>query len=223
MYSSYGKRLSVSQPFKMLVGHRQKSSDPSKGEAGNPTPLRQVFETQVVTTRLGNGVLANVKESETLLVLKVLSVDFGDAGVGNGAPFYLQDQIQILGKDYGFPEDRVASLLAGDHFGRGDGEGTGSIFDVAADLNSLINELNMGVKSSLEDANNLNHLYLRSTGVLDEVFIKVYSLSYLLQGGDPPFILEDKDGNVLYDPTIPETGSHINILQSRNFSPMEIS
>lgn len=215
--------MNISQPFKMLVGHTQKSSDPSKGESGNPVPTRQVFQTQVITTRLGNSFLANIKEAETILILKVLSVDFGDAGVGNAPPYYLQDQIQIFGQNYKIAGDRLTSLFAGNHFGRGDGEGTGSVFDVAADLNNLINELDMGIVSSLEDANNLNHLYLKSKEVMDEVFIKIYSLSYLLQAGDPPFILEDKDGNVLYDPAIPEGGSYINTLQSRNFSPMEIS
>jgi hypothetical protein len=221
MYSGYGRRISVSPSFKMLVAHSQKSSDPSKGEAGNPVPTRQVFETQIITTQLGTGILANTKETETILVLKVETTDFGNENLGNAPPYYLEDQIQIFGKSY-MLEDRLTALKAGNYFGRAEGESGGSKFDVAADLNSVINDMKIGLTSTL-DPNNLNHLHIKSSGVLDELFIKVYSLSYLLLAGDPPFILEDKDGNVLYDPTLTEGGSYINLLQNKSFSPMEIS
>ena len=219
MYSQ--KRVVASPKFKMLVAHLSKSSDPSKGEEGNPTPLRQAFETQVITTSLGNGVLANVKEAEVILKIKVETKDFGNDNIGNPPPFRPQDEIQILANDT-FSLDRVRALKAGTHFGRGEGGGAGNLNDIASDLALVLNDAIVGISASV-DPQNANHVLVKSSGVLDRVFIKVYSLSYLLIGGAPPFILEDKDGNVLYNPANAEGGSFVHLIPNKSFSPMGIS
>ena len=57
----------------------------------------------------------------------------------------------------------------------------------------------------------MNHVLVYGTGVFDDLFIRVYSYTYLLLGGDPPFVLEDSDGKVLYDPV--NEGAYVNILR----------
>lgn len=203
------------------MAHPQRSSDPSKGESGNPVPIRQVFETQLVTTNLGSGLLANIQSRDPVLRIKVESLDFGNENLGNAPPYYIPDEIQLVGGSLSLT-DRLASFKAGNHFGKAEGEGVGSADDVAEDLALILNDPKTGLVAEV-DPQNLNHVLVSTKGILDDLFIKVYSYSYLLLAGDPPFILEDFDGNVLYDPTLVEGGSYINILKSRGLSPMEIS
>lgn len=219
MYSSYQKRFVASPKFKMLVAHHARSSDPSKGEAGNPVPLRQVFETQVISSNTGDAILGNTKSREALLRIKVETTDFGNPNLGNAPPFYKLDEIQIVGQS---PQDldRLNTLKAGSHFGRTEGEGAGDVNDVAEDLASILNDMKVNLKAEL-DPNNLNHVLVYSTGLLDDLFIRIYSYSYLLLGGDPPFVLEDSDGNILYDPV--NEGAYVNFLRKGGLSPMDIS
>ena len=86
MLSSYNRRVVASPQFKMFVAHLKKSSDPSKGEAGNPEPIRQVFETQVITTSMGTGVLGNVDASTNKVRIKVETTDFGNNRAPDPAP-----------------------------------------------------------------------------------------------------------------------------------------
>ena len=80
--------------------------------------------------------------------------------------------------------------------------------------------MKVNLKAEL-DPNNLNHVLVYSTGMFDDLFIRVYSYTYLLLGGDPPFVLEDSDGNILYDPV--NEGAYVNILRKGGLSPMDIS
>jgi hypothetical protein len=219
MYSSYQKRVVASPKFKMLVAHPARSSDPSKGEVGNPVPLRQVFETQVISSNTGDALLGNTKSREALLRIKVETADFGNPNLGNAPPYYNSDEIQIVGQ---VPQDidRLNALKAGSHFGKTEGEGAGDVDDIAADLASILNDMKVNLKAEV-DPNNLNHVLVYSRGVFDDLFIKVYSYSYLLLGGDPPFVLEDSNGNILYDPV--SEGAYIKILRKGGLSPMDIS
>jgi len=219
MYSSYNRRVVASPSFKMLVAHPNKSSDPSKGEVGNSTPLRQVFETQVITTETGQGLLGNTQTKEASLRIKVESLDFGNANLGNAPPYYSPDSIQIVGGE-SYNIDRLNDLKAGTHFGRAEGEGVGSADDVAADLALILNDLKAGLRAEV-DVNNANHVLVYSNGIFDNLFIKVYSYSYLLLAGDPPFVLEDMNGNVLYDPAT--AGSYNAFIRNGGLSPMDIS
>ena len=222
MQSSYNRHVSTPQSFKMLVAHPSKSSDPSKGEEGNPVPIRQVFETQVITTHMGTGVLGLVNDTrEVLLKIKVETTDYGNANTGNPPPFFPQDLIQIQGEGY-LDLDRISSLKAGTHFGRGEGGGQGNVNDVAADLATVLNDVRSGIIAKV-DPQNLNHVLVSSRGIVDKLFVKVFSLSYLLLNGQPPFVFEDNDGNVLYDPAADEEGSGVLLLRPKDILPMNQS
>lgn len=221
MLSSYNRRVVATPQFKMLVAHLSKSSDPSKGEAGNPQPIRQVFETQVITTSMGTGVLGNVDASTNQVRIKVETTDFGNENLGNAPPFYEQDLIQIQTSGY-IDVDRINALKAGTHFGRGEGEGAGNINDVASDLALVLNDSVSEITASV-DPLNLNHVLVRSNEVSSQLFIKVYSFSYLLLAGAPPFIIEDMNGNTLYDPTLAEGGAGVFLVRPNGILPMNQS
>ena len=171
------------------MAHLKKSSDPSKGEVGNPDPIRQTFETQVITTNMGTGILGNVDPTSNQIRIKVETTDFGNENLGNAPPFYDQDLIQIQTSGY-IDVDRINAVKAGTHFGRGEGEGAGNVNDVASDLALVLNDSVSDITASI-DPNNLNHVLVRSSEVSSSLFVKVYSFSYLLLNGTPPFIIED--------------------------------
>ena len=221
MLSSYNRRVVATPQFKMLVAHLKKSSDPSKGEAGNPQPIRQVFETQVITTSMGTGILGNIDATTNQVRIKVETTDFGNENLGNAPPFYEQDLIQVQTSGY-IDVDRINALKAGTHFGRGEGEGAGNINDVASDLALVLNDSVSDITASV-DPQNLNHVLVRSNEVSSALFIKVYSFSYLLLNGNPPFIIEDMDGNTLYDPTVAEGGAGVLLVRPNGILPMNES
>jgi hypothetical protein len=223
MFSSQSRRSSTSQRFQLLVAHNKNSSDPSKGEAGNPQPIRRVFETQVVTTHIGTGLMGIVKE-EKPITMKIIvnSLDFQNPNVAPNPIGIAFDEIQILGQGY-LDIDRVTALQAGVHFGRGDGNGAvGAEADIAVDLAEALSDPKSGVYAQV-DPQNATHVLVRSVGLIDTLFVKVFSLSYLLLGGTPPFLFEDADGNVLYDPTLTEGGAGTFLVRANGLNPMERS
>jgi hypothetical protein len=221
MLSSYNRRTVATPSFKMLVAHLKKSSDPSKGEAGNPQPVRQAFETQVVTTNLGTGILGNINAASNQIRIKVETTDFGNQNLGNAPPFYDQDLIQIQTSGY-IDVDRITALKAGTHFGRGEGEGAGNVNDVASDLALVLNDTVSDI-TAIVDPQNLNHVLVRSNEVTSALFVKVYSFSYLLLNGTPPFLIEDNDGNTIYDPTAKEGGAGVLLIRPNGILPMNES
>lgn len=221
MLSSYNRRVVASPQFKMLVAHLKKASDPSKGETGNPEPIRQAFETQVVTTSMGTGVLGNVDASSNQIRIKVETTDFGNENLGNAPPYYEQDIIQIQTSGY-IDVDRINALKAGTHFGRGEGDGAGNVNDVASDLALVLNDSVSGITAQV-DPQNLNHVLVRSNEVSSALFVKVYSFSYLLLAGTPPFIIEDMNGITLYDPTATEGGAGVLLVRPNGILPMNES
>jgi len=221
MLSAYNRRTVTSPKFKMLVAHLKKSSDPSKGEAGNPQPIRQAFETQVITTNLGTGVLGIADSTTNQVRIKIETTDFGNENLGNAPPCYEQDLIQIQTSGY-IDVDRISALKAGTHFGRGEGEGAGNINDVASDLAQILNDSISDLTASV-DPQNLNHVLVRSNEVSSSLFIKVYSFSYLLLAGSPPFIIEDMKGNTLYDPTATEGSAGVLLVRPNGILPMNES
>lgn len=223
MFSSQTHRVVTSPKFKMLVAHNRRPSDPSKGEAGNPEPLRQVFETQVITTNMGVGKMGVASSRPTVLRIIVNSTDFADRNINPqpALPHKIQDQLQILG--HGFLDvDQVVALRAGTHFAGGEGEGGGDEATVATELASILNDLKAGLKAQVDPLNN-THVLVQAEAILDTLFIRVYSYAYLLLGGDPPFIIEDGDGNTIYDPTLTGEASKVALIRANGLLPMQES
>lgn len=221
MLPSYVNRIATSQRFKMLVGHNLRSSDPSKGEAGNPVPIRRAFETQVITTHMGNAVLAIANPNRTGIRIVVNSLHFGNVNLG-GAVKYDYDEIQVQSSGM-FDQDRVPSIQVGNHIARLMGEGAGNVNDLASELAGALNESGMGLKAEV-DPLVLNQVICTALGTTDALFVKVLSFSWDLLGGIPPFVIQDLDGNVLYDPaTADNSGAVALVINAKSTRAMTSS
>lgn len=200
----YLQKSTVTAPFKMLVAHHTRASDPSKGEAGNPVKIRNGFEMQVVTTQHRTAVLGYLQENTPVLVIKVNSADFANPAIGNPPPYYDLDTIQALASDIQ-KSDLVSPLSAGVHFGQAHGHGVGAIPVLASELAVALNSLE-GIEANVSNLDNTK-VEISTSAVDDALILNVVSYSYLLLNGVPPFTIEDTDGNTLYDPAIAGTSS----------------
>ena len=211
----YLQQSSASPKFKMLVAHPQKSSDPSKGEAGNPTMIRRGFEMQVISTHRRNGSLGLVEPQRMpSLVIKVNSADYFNAEAGNPPPFYDLDQIQAYAHDIE-KSDKIPSLKASVDFGQTIGNGAGNLVDLTSQLASALNDLKMGVFAKVNDLDNTK-IEVSSTSIEDNITLTIISYSYLLLQGVPPFTIESIDGTTLYDPAVNDTSVGTVIGKSNN-------
>jgi len=218
MADTYRKRISTSQPFKMLVAHLERASDPSKGEAGNPVVIRQSFETQVITTPEGIGLIGNISSNRPSLIIKVNSTEYGNTNVVAGPPFYDNDTIQVYaGGIESLSSMRV--LQAGYDFGKAQGNGQGNTADVAASLNEVINAMSFGV-SSVIDPNDATQVIVSSDTPTDPIVLNTHSVSFNLFNGNPPFVILDSDGNTLHDPAVSGKANARILIRSTGVQPM---
>lgn len=211
----YLQQSSASPKFKMLVAHPQKSSDPSKGEAGNPTMIRRGFEMQVITTHRRNGSLGVIEPQRMpSLVIKVNSADYFNGDIGNPPPFYDVDQIQAYAHDIE-KSDKIPSLKASEDFGKAIGNGAGNLVDLTSQLATALNDLKMGVFAKVNDLDNTK-IEVSSTSIEDNITLTIISYSYLLLQGVPPFTIESTDGTTLYNPAVNDTSVGTVIGKSNN-------
>lgn len=212
------KQISTSQPFKILVAHPSFSSDPSKGEAGNPPPLRQAFQGQVIQTTAGTGVLGNVTTNRTTLIIEIASTEYGNPNVVQAPPFYDQDLIQVYSHGYtDNPSNRP--FIAGYDFGSTAGNGQGLTTDVASSLVTLLNNHGLGVTAEL-DPNNASRVRVSSTSITDPLVINISSIAFNLFNGNPPFKVYALDGSALYDPAVDGKGTARIIYEPNSVTPL---
>jgi len=217
MLPSSKNQVSTSQKFKMLVGHYAKSSDPSKGESGNPDTLRHGFETQVIQTVLGNGTLGVNDGSKTQLIIRVNSTEYGNGSVVPAPPFYDHDTILVYSGGV-TDNPNTPALIAGIDFGVNEGNGQGNVNDVATELASVLTDPKMGISASVNQ-NALNEVIISSSYITENLIVRVRSLSYNFFNGVPPFSIVDIDGTVLFDPVVNQSASasiikHANAVKS---------
>jgi hypothetical protein len=180
---------------------------------------RQVFETQVISTTVGTGTLGIAERQRVNLRIIVNSTDFADYAAGNPPPYVSHDEIQILGQG-NLDSDNMPALRASIHFGQGEGDGAGDEEVVAQTLAEVLNDYRAGISAEV-DPNNSTHVLVKAEGVIDTLFVRVYTFSYLLLGGAPPFIIQDGDGNIIYDPTVPKNASGVALIKANSFGPMQ--
>lgn len=215
----YLQQSSASPKFKVLVAHPQKSSDPSKGEAGNPTMIRRGFEMQVISTHRRNGSLGLVEPQRMpSLIIKVNSADYFNEAIGNPPPYYSLDEIQTYAHDIE-KSDKIPSLKAGLDFGQAIGNGAGNLVTLASQLASALNDVGMGVFAQV-NANDNTKVEVSSTSIEDNTILTIISYSYLLLNGAPPFTIEDVNGNTLYNPADNNTSVGTLIGKSNNVKPI---
>lgn len=215
----YLQKPTASPKFKLLVAHPTKSSDPSKGEAGNPVPLRQAFETQLLTTQRRTGSFGLVNNTQLpSLVIKVNTTDYFNPRTANVPPYYNFDEIQAYANDIEI-KDTLPTLKAGDHFGQAIGNGVGAVVDLASELAVALNGLNLGMKASVSLADNTK-VEVTPNQIDDNLILSVISYTYLLLNGAPPFTIEDTDGNTLFDPAIGDKAVGTVLGKNKNVNPM---
>lgn len=127
---------STQPKFKVLVAHFAGGSDPSRGPAGNPVPIRTGFILQQVTLENGTGRVGGpiqhqptVDATHYQAAIQVLSNTYWDPTVAPPGPFYTKEEVQVF--------DRY--FVAGDDFGIGMGSGAGAVNDIATSLAASIN------------------------------------------------------------------------------------
>ena len=214
----YLQKSTVSAPFKMLVAHHTRASDPSKGEAGNPVKIRNGFEMQVVTTQHRTASLAYVQDNAPALVIKVNSADFANSAIGNPPPYYDLDSIQALASDIQ-KSDQITPLSAGVHFGQAHGHGVGAIPDLASELAEALNTLD-GIEANVSSTDNTK-VEVATSAIDDNLVLTVVSYSYLLLNGVPPFTVEDINGNTLYNPADGNTSTGTVVSKSKDVGPIK--
>lgn len=215
----YLQKTSTSQKFKMLVAHHRRASDPSKGVVGNPEPLRQGFEMQVISGQRRSGFLGNVEPTRLpSIVIKVNSTDYFNQRTSNPPPYYDVDEIRAYASDME-KSDVLPSLMAGEHFGQTIGNGAGAVVDLASELATALNDLSLGISARVSALDNTKVEVLPDL-VEDNIILSVVSYSYLILNGAPPFTIEDTDGNTLYDPANGDTAVGTVVAKSKNVSPI---
>lgn len=211
-------RSSVSAPFKLLVAHHSRASDPSKGEAGNPQVIRRGFESQLIVSQRGSGILGTFEGKSPSLAIRVASTDYFNASLGNPPPYYSPDEIIAFSNDIEL-YDQITTLKAGENFGQLIGNGVGAVADLAAQLAEALDNSSFGVTAEV-DPNDNSRVLVGTSSIEDRLILKVMSYSYLLLQGVPPFIIEDLDGNVLYDPANGNTGMGTVVKNTTEVKPL---
>jgi hypothetical protein len=209
MLPNLHRKPSASQPFKLLVGHKGRASDPSRGY--NAPSLRYGFDTQLITTARGTGYFAIFDGYLPTLIIKVnsnayanhLLDDAGDPVVGGaGDPIDGQlepDLFQIYSDNMGELEI-LGAIQVGDSFGRAQGNGFGTLADIATSLAGALNDARMNF-TAIVDPDDDTQVKVTSLTILDDIIVQISSFTYDIWGGDSPFIIKDGDGNILFDGT----------------------
>jgi len=209
MLPNLHRKPSVSQPFKLLVGHKGRASDPSRGY--NAPSLRYGFDTQLVTTARGTGYFAKFDGYLPTVIIKVNSNKYAnhllddagdpvDGGAGNPIDAQLEpDLFQIYSDNMGELEI-LGSIQVGDSFGRDQGNGFGALEDIASSLAGALNDAKMNFTAIVDPEDN-TQVKVTSLTILDDIIIQISSFTYDFWDGDSPFIIKDSDGNLLFDGT----------------------
>ena len=92
-------------------------------------------------------------------------------------------------------------LIAGDHFGQGEGHGQGNPSDVASSLVSCLNSYGLGLKAKIDPQDNTRVL-ISSLAISDSLVVNMKSVAFNLFTGNPPFVVEEVDGTVLFNPAV---------------------
>lgn len=218
MLPNYMTRATATQKFTLLVGHTTRSSDPSKGESGNPPVIRRGFTCQAITTQKGGGMLGIFNSKKVSLIIKVNTTNYGNQRLGGAPPYYDLDYLQVYGGINMI--DSLPDVVAGITFGQDEGEGAGAVVDVAAELAAALNEVDLGIKARVSDADN-TQVEVYTDSIDDTLVIRVAAYSYKLFGGAPPFVILDHNGNTVFDPAVGDRASGVVYALTRDIDPIE--
>ena len=228
MLPNLHKKPAASQPFKLLVGHLSKPSDPSTGS--NPSVIRYGFETQQITTARGTGYLAVFDQYLPTIIIKVNSNGYAnhllddagdpvDGGAGDPIDGHLEpDMFQIYSDNIGELEI-LGSIQVGSSFGRDQGNGFGDLEDIASSLALALNDPNMNFRAEVDPDDN-TQVKVTSLTILDDIVIQISSFTYDIWGEDSPFIIKDSDGNVLFDGTAGKLLGNKVVFKDHGTSPI---
>lgn len=216
----YQRRVSTHEPFTLLAPQSLRSSDPSKGESGNPVYSRIGVTAQNIVTQNGRGVLGAIGSNTPLVAIKMNSLFFANAAVGSPVTYPL-DEISVSSIETHRQEARTA-LQASVDFGIAMGNGTdGDVEDMAAELVTAINALNIGIYAEV-DAGDLSRVLLTPTQADGSIAVSVSCFSYRLLGGLPPFEIENIAGDTLFTPAIGDRSVGTVVVSSKNIGAITL-
>jgi len=128
---------SYPKPFTILVAALTQSSDPSRGESGNPKVARGGFKLSMITTPQGNGRVGGPVQTPPApsaasftASIKIVNSDFWDPAVAPPAPLYLREEVALFDQ----------YITASEEFGAGNGSGAGPTTAVATSLAKALNQ-----------------------------------------------------------------------------------
>ena len=211
------KKTSLFEPFKILVAHKPSADYSITSEV--PAPIRYGFETQLVVTNHGQGQLGNYNDSRPAVKIKVMSDEFGNNAL---APATLRrlDEFQIYSDNIGDME-LLPTMKVGDAFARTGGEDADGMTtaEIAQDLCNLINDKDFNMIASI-DPDDDTQVIVQSVSLFDNLIIQFMQFSYDLFNGNPPFLVYDMDGALLFDPTIDHKLGRKEIVREKSILPM---
>mgnify|MGYP001185708996 CR=1 FL=1 len=149
----YLSKISTSPRFKLLVAHHKRASDPSRGEEGNPQPIRNGFVGQTIVSQHGHAQLGRFLEKKIKLSIQINSLDFFNARIAQTPPFFDTDEILAYASRINVL-DELPALKAGDDFGQDAGGGVGDIPTVASQLAKSLSEKNLGILATVDAVDN---------------------------------------------------------------------
>ena len=214
----YLSKISTSPRFKLLVAHHKRASDPSRGEEGNPQPIRNGFECQTIVSQHGHAQLGRFLEKKIKLSIQINSLDFFNARIAQTPPFFDTDEILAYASRINVL-DELPALKAGDDFGQDAGGGVGDIPTVASQLAKSLSEKNLGILATVDAVDN-TLVNIKTESIDDDLVLKIVSYSYKLLNGLPPFIIKDSDGNVVYDPDTDDRGAKVIVKRNEDIAPI---
>ena len=211
------KKTSLFEPFKMLVAHKPSADYSITSEV--PAPIRYGFETQLVVTNHGQAQLGNYNDSRPAVKIKVMSDEYGNNLL---APATLRrpDEFQIYSDNLADME-LLPTMKVGDAFARTGGEDADGMTtaEIAQDLCNFINDKDFNMIASI-DPDDDTQVIVQSVSLFDNLIIQFMQFSYDLFNGNPPFLVYDMEGALLFDPTVDHKLGKKEIVREKSILPM---
>jgi hypothetical protein len=211
------KKTSLFEPFKMLVAHKPSADYSLTNQA--PSYIRYGFEAQLIVTNHGQGQLGTYTSDRPSVKIKVNSDEYGNNAL---APANLRrpDEFQIYSDNLADME-LLPTMKVGDSFARTGGEDADgmTLAEIAQDLCNLINDKDFNLIAII-DPDDDTQIIVQSVSLFDNLVIQFMQFSYDLFNGNPPFLVYDLDGNLLYDPATDHKLGRKEIVREKAISPI---
>jgi len=217
MLTQMYKKTSLFEPFKMLVAHKPSVDYSIINQA--PSYIRYGWEAQLIVTNHGQGQLGTYTSDRPSLKIKVNSDEYGNNALELG-DLRRPDEFQIYSDNLADME-LLPTMKVGDSFARTGGEDADgmTLAEIAQDLCNLINDKDFNILASI-DPDDDTQIIVQSVSLFDNLVVQFLQFSYDLFNGNPPFLVYDMDGVLLYDPSIEHKLGRKEIVREKAINPI---